>query len=765
MTENEGDNHVRFSGLGLDRDEEVAAISELNASSSTRKLESPPPPPEVVERLSPIPNPSRAESDEDVPPDRNGEAFHEGGGNTEHVNGNSVGRVSFTAPAIAEIHIIEEPAHVHFAESIPDDDGSVEQEIVHRKLDSPPPTPEVLESLSPVPSGSSSENLSLIMLPFEGEATKSGHVCFAPRLEVVEPTHEELSVHFSQPKPDDTLNHDGPHRNIESPPPPPEVVDLIKSAIPDDEKTSSDGVVEKEQLQPPELNDFEDDGAPHVRFSASPQVVEFIQVEHAHVHFSDPAVDDATTDSEGDRSRKLESPPPPLEAVRLSPTPDDLKNKEVLLLPIDEKDKSDGNGPHVHFSVAPQVVESIDPFHVHFSNPVSNVTLEHVVPLRKLESPPPPPEIEEVLSSKSSFLDESDVTPAIVDKADGHVHFSPKQQVVEIDQPENIRVSFSSPSMDDNLDHDGPHSRLESPPPPSDELRHSPLLRQGDKRDQTKAAAAAVEIWPATSRVVKFEQCNPEVISRDNLSSSLISDASVDENPEVSLTSTSTPDVTNSGRSSASSMRSGVRRFASKELRGNLTRRQIDRNPLEYYEIVDVLGEGSMGSVAKVRKRFSSTGAKSRQTAVEPTTETTTNRCFNLPLVGGLFRYCLKGSREDAITEPKEVRRSVSASFDELDLHASSQIMYAMKSIHLSRCTDQTLVDELKNEVEMLKTLDHPHIVRAMETFEYKNQLFVTMELCSGGDLYTHDPYTEEEAARITMAILSAVSYMHSKGM
>lgn len=39
------------------------------------------------------------------------------------------------------------------------------------------------------------------------------------------------------------------------------------------------------------------------------------------------------------------------------------------------------------------------------------------------------------------------------------------------------------------------------------------------------------------------------------------------------------------------------------------------------------------------------------------------------------------------------------------------------------------------------------------------------MELCSGGDLYSRDPYTEEEAARIVSSILSAVSYMHQQGI
>jgi calcium-dependent protein kinase len=52
---------------------------------------------------------------------------------------------------------------------------------------------------------------------------------------------------------------------------------------------------------------------------------------------------------------------------------------------------------------------------------------------------------------------------------------------------------------------------------------------------------------------------------------------------------------------------------------------------------------------------------------------------------------------------------------------------------------------------------------RAIETFEFKKEIFIVMELCSGGDLYARDPYTEEDAARITSSILSAISYMHSR--
>ena len=42
---------------------------------------------------------------------------------------------------------------------------------------------------------------------------------------------------------------------------------------------------------------------------------------------------------------------------------------------------------------------------------------------------------------------------------------------------------------------------------------------------------------------------------------------------------------------------------------------------------------------------------------------------------------------------------------------------------------------------------------------------FVLTQLCWGGDLYSRDPYTEEEAARIVSSILSAISYMHSRNV
>ena len=91
---------------------------------------------------------------------------------------------------------------------------------------------------------------------------------------------------------------------------------------------------------------------------------------------------------------------------------------------------------------------------------------------------------------------------------------------------------------------------------------------------------------------------------------------------------------------------------------------------------------------------------------------------------------------------------------------------YALKSIHLNRCCNPAFVEELKNEVEILKELDHPNIVRAIETFDYQHRLYIVLELCrGGGDLYSRDPYPEAVAQSIVHSLCSAVAYLHRRGI
>jgi serine/threonine protein kinase len=224
------------------------------------------------------------------------------------------------------------------------------------------------------------------------------------------------------------------------------------------------------------------------------------------------------------------------------------------------------------------------------------------------------------------------------------------------------------------------------------------------------------------------------------------------------------------------------------KLRSSLTRDQTNRDPLFFYQVTRNLGEGSMGSVQLVKKRADKVGGSARRDLQEAVRRQKREReCLNIPVIGNLFQFCIDGdlkvdanssSRHSVISAisnssniGKEDRTvSTQRSFEDSLLSSSSggsenEIIYAMKSIHLSMVTQQDIVDELRNEIKILRDLDHPNIVRPIETFEYRGKISIVMELCSGGDLYSRDPYSEPEAARIVTSILSAIAYMHSKGI
>ena len=79
----------------------------------------------------------------------------------------------------------------------------------------------------------------------------------------------------------------------------------------------------------------------------------------------------------------------------------------------------------------------------------------------------------------------------------------------------------------------------------------------------------------------------------------------------------------------------------------------------------------------------------------------------------------------------------------------------------------------LKTEIDLLKATDHPNIIKLYEIFEDKHHLYLIMEECSGGELFTrlatnaknNKMYTEKDAARMMKQILGAVNYLHYHGV
>ena len=68
-----------------------------------------------------------------------------------------------------------------------------------------------------------------------------------------------------------------------------------------------------------------------------------------------------------------------------------------------------------------------------------------------------------------------------------------------------------------------------------------------------------------------------------------------------------------------------------------------------------------------------------------------------------------------------------------------------------------------------MKRMDHPNIVRLFETFEDHKNIYLILELCTGGELFdaivSSGFLNEKEASKLIRQILSAIFYMHTNGI
>ena len=64
----------------------------------------------------------------------------------------------------------------------------------------------------------------------------------------------------------------------------------------------------------------------------------------------------------------------------------------------------------------------------------------------------------------------------------------------------------------------------------------------------------------------------------------------------------------------------------------------------------------------------------------------------------------------------------------------------------------------LRYEIDILKGLDHPNIVRLYEIFEDKTHMYLVQELCTGGELFDEiekrEHFTEKDAASTLKQLL-----------
>jgi len=90
--------------------------------------------------------------------------------------------------------------------------------------------------------------------------------------------------------------------------------------------------------------------------------------------------------------------------------------------------------------------------------------------------------------------------------------------------------------------------------------------------------------------------------------------------------------------------------------------------------------------------------------------------------------------------------------------------VYIMKKISKVN-VEKEILHEIQTEISLLRTLDHPNVVRVYETFQDSKTVYIIMEYLKGGDLLSRKGYTEAEAAEILLQICSAIAYCHSNNV
>lgn len=101
-------------------------------------------------------------------------------------------------------------------------------------------------------------------------------------------------------------------------------------------------------------------------------------------------------------------------------------------------------------------------------------------------------------------------------------------------------------------------------------------------------------------------------------------------------------------------------------------------------------------------------------------------------------------------------------------VHNETQDVYAVKIIKregLKPSDDEAVM----NEVAIMQSLVHKHIVQLVDFYEEKDYFFLVMDLMNGGDVFDRivqkNHYTENDARHLCKVLLQAVKYMHDKGV
>ena len=161
-------------------------------------------------------------------------------------------------------------------------------------------------------------------------------------------------------------------------------------------------------------------------------------------------------------------------------------------------------------------------------------------------------------------------------------------------------------------------------------------------------------------------------------------------------------------------------------------------------------------------------GGSSRKGALEKADTSKEQQNLEVSLKSKISGHIKPGDWNEVYERKQDLGSGMSGVVFLVSLKSDPNQTFACKTIEKHRMRDDE-VQDLREEIALCASLDHPNIVKIVESFESDKAITMIMECCRGGELYDslieEGEYTQQRAAELFTMMVQAVNYCHQVGV
>ena len=131
-----------------------------------------------------------------------------------------------------------------------------------------------------------------------------------------------------------------------------------------------------------------------------------------------------------------------------------------------------------------------------------------------------------------------------------------------------------------------------------------------------------------------------------------------------------------------------------------------------------------------------------------------------------LSQTLIKEEKGDPSKKYKIIKRLGDGSYGTVYSVVNNQTGMSAAMKKIEKVKENEIDDlEIKNEIDILKKLDHPNIVKIYEFYDTLTDFFIVTEYCKRGELYGYikNYYSENQLAVLFYQVFSGLSYLHER--